>query len=340
MLAQLSRRTLMAAALVATLAGPAIAQDADWARVVAAAKKEGKVVVYNAALGAQYYKDAVASFEKVYGIKVETLDVRASELTERIRTEQAAGRYLADIEQHGAATIILQSRQGLVQPHGGVPNLKNLRPEFAAPDSLRIPGYVQAYAILVNTAMVKPEDEPKSLRDLTDPKWKGKILTDDYRASGGGNVFFFTTYQKLGEDFHKALSANSVVFSRDIVNDTRRVARGEYPIYIPLRMADASTLKGLPVKMILPAEGSPFIRIDFAMLKNAPNPNAARVFMNHFLEIETQIPYANAGQIPVVKGVVERLAPDMQVIAGAKLLATTNPDEQGMITAKAKELYK
>jgi iron(III) transport system substrate-binding protein len=336
----ITRRTFAATGLAAAmLPHAASAQDADWAKVVEAGKKEGRVVVYNAALGAQYYKDAVTSFEKAYGIKVETLDVRASELTERIRTEQAAGRYLADLEQHGAATILTQSRQGLIQPHGGVPNAKNLRPEFV-PDELRMPGYVQAYAMLINTSMVKPEDEPKSLKDLTDPKWKGKILTDDYRASGGGNVFFFATYQKLGEDFHKALATQSVVFSRDIVNDTRRVARGEYPIYIPLRMADASTLKGLPVKMVVPAEGCPFIRIDFAMLKNAPNPNAARVFMNHFLEVETQIPYANAGQIPVVKGVVEKIAPEMQIIAGAKLLGTTNPDDQDMITAKAKELYK
>lgn len=334
-----TRRMLLGALLSLASASAAIGQDAAWQKVLDDAKKEGKVVVYNAALGAQYYKDAVASFEAKYGIKVETLDVRASELTERIRTEQAAGRFVADIEQHGAATIILQNRNGLIQPHGGVPNLKNLRPELQA-DDIRVPGYVQAYAILINTGMVKPEDEPKSLKDLTDPKWKGKILSDDYRASGGGNVFFFTTYQKLGEDFHKALAANTPVFSRDIVNDTRRVARGEFPIYIPLRMADITSLKGLPVKMILPTEGSPYIRIDFAMLKNAPHPNAARVFINHFLEVDTQLLYARAGQIPSVIGVAEKLDPEMRLIASAKLLATTNPDDQDMITAKAKELYK
>ena len=61
---------------------------ASWDFVVAAAKKEGKVVVYSMALGAPYLAAVVKSFEKEYGIAVESLDLRASELVERIRTEQ------------------------------------------------------------------------------------------------------------------------------------------------------------------------------------------------------------------------------------------------------------
>ena len=88
---------LMRAALVALLAGfavPASAQDASWDSVAAAVKKEGKVVVYSMALGAPYYLAVLKSFEEKYGIKVESLDLRASELAERVRTEQAAGRFL------------------------------------------------------------------------------------------------------------------------------------------------------------------------------------------------------------------------------------------------------
>ena len=59
---------------------------------------EGKVVVYSMALGAPYYVAVLKSFEAKYGIKVESLDLRASELAERVRTEQAAGRFLGDAE--------------------------------------------------------------------------------------------------------------------------------------------------------------------------------------------------------------------------------------------------
>ena len=91
------KRTALAVGL-ASLAFPASAQDAGWDSVVAAAKKEGKVVVYSMALGAPYYLAVLKAFEAKYGIKVESLDLRASELAERVRTEQAAGRFLGDTE--------------------------------------------------------------------------------------------------------------------------------------------------------------------------------------------------------------------------------------------------
>ena len=85
MLVKLKKVALIA--LLTGLAVPAHAQDSSWDAVVDAAKKEGKVVVYNMALGAPYFAAVIKSFEAKYGIAVESLDLRASELAERIRTE-------------------------------------------------------------------------------------------------------------------------------------------------------------------------------------------------------------------------------------------------------------
>lgn len=332
------KRLLAAAGLVLALASPAAAQS-DWVKVTEAGKKEGKVVVYNAAIGSPFYKAAVASFEKKYGITVETLDVRASEMRERIRTEQAAGRYIGDITQPGHATAENQAKEGVFQPHGGVPNIANLRPDFPA-DELRIPTFVQAYGILINTNLVKPADEPKSWRDLLDPKWKGKILSDDPRAIGGGQVMFFATHDAIGRDFQDKLAGQGLTFSRDLRNDERRIARGEFPIYIPEIFAFSLDLKGLPVKLVLPSEGSPYVGIVSVMLKNAPHPNAARLLMNHFLDMEVQILYSNGGQVPVIKGAVEATKPELRHLAGAKLMGTTNAARQNAMLELAKQVYK
>jgi ABC-type Fe3+ transport system substrate-binding protein len=314
--------------VAARAATPAAAQDADWDKVVAAAKQEGKVVVYNSALGTAYYKAVVDSFEKKYGIKVETLDLRASELSERIRAEQAAGRFLGDLEQHSTSTIERQIREsGAVQPHGDIPNAKNLRPPFEM-TPMWVPAWVQAYGILVNTNLVKPGDEPKSWHDLLDPKWKGKILADDTRALGGGNTMFAVLYLKYGEDFVRKLAEQNLVFSRDLRADARRTARGEYPIYVPQMFAYASDLKGLPVKVVVPEDGSPYVPINNAMLKNAPHPNAARVFMNHFLDPESQLTYANAWMVPVVEGVIDRADADAKRLFSTKLMGFTPWDRQ------------
>jgi iron(III) transport system substrate-binding protein len=334
------RTTFGTVAALMLLAAPAVAQDAaEWERVTQAARREGKVVVYNAAIGSPFYKAAVEGFEKKHGIRVETLDVRASEMRERIRTEQAAGRFIGDITQPGEATSKNQEREGVFQPHGGIPNARNLRREFQA-DSMRIPTFVQAYGILINTNLVKPADEPKSWKDLLDPKWKGKILSDDPRAIGGAAVMFFATHDAMGKEFNERLATQALTFSRDLRNDERRVARGEFPIYIPEIFAFSLDLKGLPVKLLLPAEGSPYVTIVSVMLKNAPHPNAARLLMNHFLDMEVQLLYSSGGQVPVINGAVERTNADLRHLAGAKLMGTTTAERQNEMLEMAKQVYK
>src|ERR1035437_7633632 len=113
------------AALAAMMLGSA-AQGADDPELVAAAEKEGKLAFYTSFLGAPFHIAAIKSFENKYGISVELLDVRASELRERLRTEQAAGRFIDDVIQNGAATMIRSQRDGELEPHGGIPTAKRL----------------------------------------------------------------------------------------------------------------------------------------------------------------------------------------------------------------------
>ena len=62
-----------------------------------------------------------AAFEAKYGIRVELLEARASELRERIRTEQAAGKVLGDVSHNGSTTTALQLAEGTFQPYGALP---------------------------------------------------------------------------------------------------------------------------------------------------------------------------------------------------------------------------
>lgn len=346
MTGKITRRTatgLIGAGLLAGATRAASAQSADeWAKVIEAAKKEGKVSLYTSTLGAPFHLKIIEAFKAKYGITIELLDVRASELDERVRTEQASQRYNCDVVQHGGSSLQLYQRDGKLQPRGPFPNLKNLRDALKpASDADRVPSYILPYGILINTDLVKPEEEPKSWKDLLNPKWKGKIISDDVRALGGGFTWFVATDENLGmPDFHEKLAQQNLVFSRDVGNDERRVARGEYPMRIPQLASNYLRMKGLPVKLIFPQEGISYVRFDLGIVKGAPHLNAAKLMIDFYLSEEAQLIYANAGMASVINLDIQKVNEEARAMSSAKLLGTTRMETQEKEMAKAKEIYK
>jgi len=321
--------------------GPAAARAAeeDWSKVVEAAKKEGRVVIYSSHVGVPYHPEIGKLFEKKYGIAVEVLDARASEMRERIRTELATGRVNGDLSHNGGSTNTLMARQGLLQPHGYMPNLQRLAPQFVR-QGIQVPVFVQSYGIAVNPKLVPEAERPKSWFDVTDPKWKGKILSDDMRALGGGSALFGVTYDALGREFHEKLAKQELHFSRSIRENPRRVARGEFAIYIPFSLSDVLIHKGLPLVPITPKEGNPYITYDVAVLKDAPHPNAARLLADFFLTEEAQMVYVKSGRSPTITGLEGRVPAELDEIVNAKLMGTVNPDRQEELLQIAKEIYR
>ena len=316
------------------------AQSQGWSSVIDAAKKEGGVSVYHAQLGAPHWKAVVKAFEAKYGIRVEEFDARASELTERVRVEQTSGHFVADVEFHGDTSILLQRKSDFVARLGDLPNASRLAPPFARND-YSVPAWNQIVCMLVNTSIVKPEEEPKQWADLLDPRWKNKILTDDMRAVGCGQTVFAVLYKKYGEEFLKKLIAQNLGIGRDLQDDSRKVARGEYPVFINQIIAFASPLKGLPVKVITPSDGCPYTPIQGAVLRGAPHPNAALLFINYLLDPESQATYAKAWMGIVTTGVAEGLTdPDAKRFAQVKTMGSIPLEDRETLLKRATEMFK
>src|ERR1700744_5483171 len=110
---------------------PSSAEVADWDKVIAAAKAEGGLVLYTALVGMPSTKAIAKAFETKYGIPVRVLEARASELRERIRTEQSAGRFLGDVMFNSENQALLMSaEEKSIVAHEPVPNAAGLTEPF------------------------------------------------------------------------------------------------------------------------------------------------------------------------------------------------------------------
>jgi iron(III) transport system substrate-binding protein len=326
----------LCAALCMAIAGQVYAQvPAEWAQVIQQAKQEGSVTFYNGGLPT-VPRVVIKMFEAQYGIKVNVLEARMSEVRERVRAEQAASRWLVDVVLAGASTIAQQQREGALVAHGPLPAAASIvSPYKSRADGTLVPLNANKQALLINTKLVKPEDEPKTWADLLDPKWKGKILSDDPRAAGGGNLAYWVLYDAFGPAFHQKLAAQQLVFSRELSMNPKRVAAGEYPLLLPIGISEAVKLKGLPVKVIVPKEGMTYGMEALGIAKNAPHPNAARLLINFMLEGPSQAVFADYG-FGSATNQPPKVAPELpKEVLDAPLLGTTQADP-----AKSDMLYK
>ncbi|MGZ5804031.1 MAG: ABC transporter substrate-binding protein [Xanthobacteraceae bacterium] len=333
-----SRREFLAAGAASLALPPSLALAAgetDWDRIEAAAKQEGELV-FTSSLQSKVVDTVLKNFETKTGIRVGSIRGRPSEVRERVRAAHIAGKQSFDIVYGSEAlTTIRYNEDKTVLDIPPVMRESIARTTFKTAAPL-IPVMTITYGFLVNANLVKPDDEPKGWYDLLDPKWSGKILLDDPRTNGPGHIFFTGTF---GPDFHKKLAAQKPTLTRETQESYRRVARGEYPLFVGFTLPDITSLAGLPVRAVLPKEGSPYVLYGTTFIPNAPHPNAALMFARYNSSDDALLAYGNAGFGVGVPSVVARLPDGVRQIAEVKLLGTTDPAGQDGAFALARDIY-
>jgi iron(III) transport system substrate-binding protein len=144
-----------------------------------------------------------------------------------------------------------------------------------------------------NTNLVKPNEVPKSLNDLLNPKWTGKMIWSTSGGSGApvflGNVLM-TMGQEKGMGYLRQLAkqniAKSTASNRAILD---MVIAGEYAIAINIFNYHAviSRNSGAPVDW-QPLEPVPGQVKTLGLAKNAPHPHGSMLFVDFLLSKEGQ----------------------------------------------------
>ena len=278
--------------------------EAEWHRVVDAAKKEGKVMIFSTPSG-DVIRNLASAFEKKYGIKVEWINGRGEELAQRMGTEKTAGIKTADVVMSGDATILI-----VMKPRGllGKIDTQLILPEVLDPQAwvvkhvpyfdkdrtgIAVLATPQRY-VLRNTDMVK-EHEITSYKDLLNPKWKGKITMNDPAVTGTASGFMTMLSVNFWgvegtREFMRQLVKQEPAITRDRRLQAESVARGKYAISIATNFENAIEFinLGSPLAFVKIKEGGKLGSGagGLAVAETPAHPNAAKVFINWILSKE------------------------------------------------------
>lgn len=310
--------------------------DAAWDKVVAEAKKEGRVTIYSFNFLGDSAVALGRAFRNRYGIEVDVISGRGAEFLERLKTEQRVGKMMGDLMEGSNIHTRNLKLQGLTDSLADIPVLKEkdvwwIAPTFMDPDAHFL-GFTRFYlSPWVNTRLVKSGDEPRSWYDLLQPQWRGKITMGDPNISN--LLYYFVVFieqKRLEPDYLKKLAAQDIVFSRGTVDSIEKVARGDVPIAMLSSPTEATTFikEGVPIKAIDMKEGVVANLHAISLVKGSPHPNAGRLFVNWLLSEEGQKAWAEIRSIAVLR----KSVPD-PTHPGARI----QPENALVLTAEAGE---
>lgn len=317
-------------ATLALVAGPALAQMAPWEQeLYEAAKKEKELTVYTTHYSSEEAAKLCAAFEQKYaGIKCNFVRTTAQVAYQRLRQDIKANNPVASIySSTDVSHYPALEAEGLLlkyRPHNLVDMVDSLK-AYNDPDGNY---HVTAAALMLityNSSLVSEQDAPKNWPDLLDPKWKGKVSIGHPAFSGYVGTWTVLMRKLYGWDYFEKLEKNDPQIGRS-VNDTVTMlnAKERWAAAGPEATTLMSKDKGNPLAVIYPTDGALLMVSPSGIPKNAPSPNAARLYMEFLLSKEAGEVQVKNHSLSVVKGVAA--APGAKPLESIKVIRPTEDE--------------
>jgi iron(III) transport system substrate-binding protein len=259
--------------------------------MIAAARKEGKVVLYSAMDLAVGEKLARAFEAKYPGITVDVERSGSERLFQRIGQEFESHIAAGDVVNSAdAAHFIPWKKNGWLAPFRSEDMAQHFPSDYVDPDGMFATTRVWLSTIAYNKDLVKPEDAPKSFADLLDPKWAGKMVKGHPAYSGTIMTTTFQLVRELGWGYFEKLSKQRILQVQSSTDPPKKLALGERAVQADGNEYNIVLLKeaGRPLEPIYPTEGTPTVTGPTGIFVSAPHPNAARLFQAWLHARETQ----------------------------------------------------
>jgi iron(III) transport system substrate-binding protein len=286
--------------------GPEVLQITD--ELVKAAKAEGSLT-YRHQQPISFTDGIVRAFTRQYGIKVDTDRKVAALGTQQFLIEERAGKHIVDVWCTSDRTgVEVAKKEGFLLSYA-YPDVKNTFIDGSYYEGWGYGMFTTKIVISYNPQLISHAEAKrlfKTWRGLLDPSLKGKIGMTE--PGGGGTPF--TTYMmfynrpEYGRDFFVKLAAQNPRVYPGSAPGREDLAAGAISVFIPNWEAICMEefLKGDRTAWTYP-EIAPYNAIEHTFIsKNAPHPNAARLFAQYLTTPEGIQTLASVGTSSTIKG--------------------------------------
>ncbi len=297
--------------------------------VMAGCRPAGPEVVIYTAIDRNVAEPILERFERDRGIRVRAVydveAVKTSGLVARLLAESARPRCDVFWNNEPVQTYLLAER-GVLAPYAP-PSTADLPPqaaEAAAEAAARWTAVaVRARVIVYNTAHVPPDEVPRSIFDLADPKWRGKVAMADPQF-GTTRTHLAALWAVLGpsraQQLFQSLIDNGVRVVDGNAMVKNLVARADpsaSPIYLGLTDTDdvlSGQADGEPIALVYPDQdrfGTLVVPSLVSLVQGGPNPSSGRLLIDYLAgpEVERELVGGRAGFLPLRPDAVPETPP-------------------------------
>jgi iron(III) transport system substrate-binding protein len=306
-------QNVLVVALFAVLVSAACTQQPAPTGSNGANTSAGEVTVY-VSTDRVFSEPILRAYQQQSGVRVnavyDTEETKSTGLANKLLAEK--NRPQADVfwSNEPVRTLVLK-RNGVLAPYKSR-SAEGIPPAFKDPDGYWTGFSARSRVIVYNTNLVKPDEAPKSIFDLADPKWKGQVAIADPRF-GSTSFHVAALYAEVGderaEEFFRKLKTNGVkiVPGNSVVRDM--VARGEAKVGLTdTDDVNVALEDKQPVAMVFPDRdgmGVPIMPNMVSLVANGPHLEAGKKLIDYLLspEVERMLAQSEAVQIPLHSGV-------------------------------------
>jgi ABC-type Fe3+ transport system substrate-binding protein len=318
------------AALSAACCAAAGAETID--QIYEAAKAEKTLVLWGAGPSAGY-EAAARAFEQQYpGIKVTLMGGFSNVLNAKIEEQLSAKKVETDVLVFQTVQdFVGWNKRGLLM-HFKPEGFETIGVGAKDPDGAWIAVNANPLFYGYNTDELAADEVPKSALDFLKPKFKGRLITA-YPADDDATLYdFYTIVRKYGWSYMDRYMAQQPKFIQGHLGVARSLGSGESLASFDNTIGSTNTAKREGGKLALAAPARDRLPMFFtseAILKDAPHPNAAKLYVSWFLSKEQQSRigvYSSRADVPPPAGLMPlsgyRLANDyLKFVTDQKRLA-------------------